>query len=174
MSAVNNPFAVRHFVFAVDKDRALATQLLHHEAVMNDFLSYVDRRPKRLERNFAAKAQAVALLRRLAFLVPKVRAGLVTYDDGAHVRTPLTADEDVLFRSFGKVNATGGGDVEEGVDKGIDLALQQKKMGWSKAAQRVLVVIGDAPPHEPDVAAALATTPATSFPARSGTASTAL
>jgi Mg-chelatase subunit ChlD len=99
----------------------------------------------------AAKAQAVALLRRLALFVPRVRAGLVTYDDGAYVRTALTREESVLLKSFNRVAASGGGDVEEGVDKGLRLALRQEKMGWSKAGWRVLVVVGDAPPHEPDV-----------------------
>lgn len=99
----------------------------------------------------AAKAQCEALVRRLTRLAPPFRAGLVTYDDGARLRVPLTVDAAELRKGLEKVAAAGGGDVEEGVDKGILLALQQGQSGWSRRAQRVIVVVGDAPPHDPDV-----------------------
>jgi hypothetical protein len=97
----------------------------------------------------------VFLVRRLAYLVPRFRAGLVTYDDQARRRCELTADERVLDEAFGKVVAAGGGDYEEGVDRGIGLALRQEQMGWSARAHRVIVVVGDAPPHGADVPALL-------------------
>jgi Mg-chelatase subunit ChlD len=100
----------------------------------------------------AAKAQCQALVRRLRFLVPQFRAGLVTYDDGARLRAPLTVDEAELQKAFDKVAAAGGGDIEEGVDKGIYLALKQEQVAWSRKAHRVIVVVGDAPPHDGDVA----------------------
>jgi hypothetical protein len=100
----------------------------------------------------AAKAQCQALVRRLRSLVPQFRAGLVTYDDGARLRVPLTVDAAELQRAFDKVGAGGGGDMEEGVDKGILLAMRQDQVGWSRKAHRVIVVVGDAPPHEGDVA----------------------
>ena len=100
----------------------------------------------------AAKAQCQALVRRLRFLVPQFRAGLVTYDDGARLRAPLTTDEVELQRAFDKVAAAGGGDVEEGVDKGIYLAMKQEQVAWSRKAHRAIVVVGDAPPHDGDVA----------------------
>ena len=99
----------------------------------------------------AASARAAALVSRLAWLVPRFRAGLVTYDDAARLRTELTTDGRVLEKVFRKVSAGGGGDWEEGVDKGIALALQQDRLGWSARAHRVIVVIGDAPPHRGDV-----------------------
>jgi Mg-chelatase subunit ChlD len=99
----------------------------------------------------AAKAQCRDLVRRLRFLVPQFRAGLVTYDDGARLRVPLTVDEGELQRGFDKVAAGGGGDWEEGVDKGLYLALRQEPLGWSRKARRVAVVVGDAPPHANDV-----------------------
>ena len=99
----------------------------------------------------AAKAQAVSLLRRLRKYVPSFRAGLVTYDDGARLRLPLTQNEATLKKAFRRVGAGGGADWEEGVDQGIYLALKQEMLGWSRKAQRVLVVVGDAPPHLNDV-----------------------
>lgn len=98
-----------------------------------------------------ARARAASLVKRLAWLVPRFRAGLVTYDDGARLRMPLTTNGDALGEAFSKLVAQGGGDWEEGVDKGIGLALRQERMGWSAKAWRVIVVIGDAPPHLGDV-----------------------
>jgi Mg-chelatase subunit ChlD len=100
----------------------------------------------------AAKAGIVDLMRRMRRLAPKFRVGLVTYDDGAYDRFALTTDEAYAEKMLGKVGAGGGGDMEEGVDQAIDLALRQEKMAWSRAAMRVIVVVGDAPPHEEDVA----------------------
>ncbi len=99
----------------------------------------------------AAKRGATRLLDRLRTYVPRFRAGLVTYDDGARLRAALTADGAILHKAFNKVGAGGGGDIEEGVDKGIKLALAQGRLGWSQRAYRVIVVVGDAPPHEGDV-----------------------
>ena len=99
----------------------------------------------------AAKSHAVSMLRRLRRYVPTFRAGLVTYDDGARLRLPLTQNEETLKKAFNRVGAGGGADWEEGVDKGIFLALKQELLGWSRKAQRVLVIVGDAPPHLQDV-----------------------
>jgi len=100
----------------------------------------------------AAKAQCQALVRRLRWLVPQFRAGLVTYDDGARLRVPLTFDAQELQKGFDKLVAAGGGDFEEGVDQGLYLALKQEHVGWSRKAHRLAVVVGDAPPHAGDVA----------------------
>jgi hypothetical protein len=99
----------------------------------------------------AAKRSAVSLIRRLRAYIPQFRVGLVTYDDAARLRSALTQDPELLRKAFNKVGANGGGDWEEGVDKGIGLALTQGRMAWSQRAYRVIVVVGDAPPHEGDV-----------------------
>lgn len=98
-----------------------------------------------------ARSRAAALVKRLAWLVPRFRAGLVTYDDGARLRLALTSNGDALTEAFSKLVASGGGDWEEGVDKGIRLALRQDRVAWSARAWRVIIVIGDAPPHLGDV-----------------------
>ena len=99
----------------------------------------------------AAKTGAARLIARLRAYVPRFRAGLVTYDDGARLRAPLTDNGALLAKAVDRVGAGGGADYEEGVDKGIELALAQGRLGWSQRAYRVVVVIGDAPPHEADV-----------------------
>ena len=99
----------------------------------------------------AAKAHVVDLVKRLRSLAPRVRVGLVTYDDGAEVRIALTSDELAVERELKKVFAEGGGDEEEGVDKAVLLALRGDRVAWSQKALRVILVVGDAPPHEDDV-----------------------
>ena len=49
MRAVDDALAVGDFIFAVDKDGALAAQLIHNEAVMNNFLADVDWRAEGFE-----------------------------------------------------------------------------------------------------------------------------
>ena len=98
----------------------------------------------------AAKASIVRLVKRMKDLAPRFRVGLVTYDDEAFVRLPLTSDEAALEREFRRVHAAGGGDYEEGVDKALALAFEQRKVAWSRKALRVIVLVGDAPPHDDD------------------------
>lgn len=127
----------------------------------------------------AAKASIVRLVRRMRELAPRLRVGLVTYDDVAYVRMPLTTDELALERELRRVHAGGGGDYEEGVDKAIAVALEQRKVAWSRKAMRVIVVVGDAPPHADDVRPLLTriakarTDPAFESPVRVDTISTA-
>lgn len=99
-----------------------------------------------------AKRNLIALIERLRKLAPRLRVGLVSYDDAARVRSSLTTDEKALERDFQKVVASGGEDYEEGVDKAVLVALRQDKVAWSSKASRVIVVVGDAPPHDEDVA----------------------
>jgi hypothetical protein len=72
-----------------------------------------------------AKKNLVVLIERLRRLAPRLRVGLVTYDDGARLRSSLTTDEQALERDFKKVFAAGGDDYEEGVDKALAVALRQ-------------------------------------------------
>ena len=99
----------------------------------------------------AAKSRIQKLLDRVGTFVPVFRVGLVTYDDRAMKRIALSMQREAIQKAFDRVGAGGGADPDEGVDKGIYLAMQQDQMGWSRSAQRVLVVVGDAPPHEVDV-----------------------
>jgi len=52
------------------------------------------------------------------------------------------------------LGVVGGGDIPEGVDKALDLACAAD-FGWRKRSAKAVVVIGDAPPHPPDVAGLL-------------------
>lgn len=104
-----------------------------------------------------AIAGVVALLSNVS---PKLRLGLVEYKDlgdvsgGAQVLVPLTRGEKSVHDSLARIVASGGGDEPESVDKGIETALGPA-MGWTKEANRLILVIGDAPPHREDQPALL-------------------
>ncbi|MFN8825180.1 MAG: vWA domain-containing protein [Planctomycetota bacterium] len=88
----------------------------------------------------------------LSGIAPKLRLGLVDYKDledveeGARLLAPLTKNQQDVRDKLAKLEAGGGGDFPERVDKGIEIALS-KGMGWNKDANRLLLVIGDAPVH---------------------------
>lgn len=88
----------------------------------------------------------------LSGIAPKLRLGLVHYKDladmkeGAELLVALTKNQKDVRDKLAKLHADGGGDFPERVDKGIEVALA-KAMGWNKNANRMLLVIGDAPVH---------------------------
>lgn len=87
---------------------------------------------------------------------PKMRLGIVHYKDygelgkpGAKVVQPFTKNVQAARKSLGDLRALGGGDLPEAVLGGLDLALDAK-MNWKKDANKIVVLIGDAPPHAED------------------------
>lgn len=97
-----------------------------------------------------AKQRIDVLVSCVREVVKEHRVGLVTYDDAAKITVPLTNDVGRLRETLGKVTAFGGEDIPEGVDKALNVALKPD-FGWRKQAVRTVIVIGDAPPHQPDV-----------------------
>lgn len=101
-------------------------------------------------------AEIVSLLRALS---PKFRLGLVHYKDkediknGAKMLSPLTTQIADVQEMLNKLIAAGGGDIPEAVDAGLELALDASSLGWTPQANKVIVIIGDAPPHPENVAA---------------------
>jgi len=92
-------------------------------------------------------------------LVPLTRFGVVAYrdrdDPGFVVREqPLTFSLAKLARFVEALRAEGGGSWQEAVDAGLEAALN--RAGWRPGAKRVVLLIGDAPPHEKDMERTLA------------------
>lgn len=93
---------------------------------------------------------------RTAPLCRSLRLGLVTYRDHPPEESsfvsrviPLTDDIDTIRRGVDSMHASGGGDGPESVTDGLyDVA----RLDWRPRAARVVVWVGDAPPHgvEPD------------------------
>jgi Mg-chelatase subunit ChlD len=88
----------------------------------------------------------------LAGVAPKLRLGLVHYkdvsdfSDGAKLVVSMTKKHDAVREGLAKLIAGGGGDVPESVDEGFEVALT-KEMDWNKDANRLILIIGDAPPQ---------------------------
>lgn len=97
-----------------------------------------------------AKARIEDLTTIVGLVVKDSRFGLVTYDDGVRVNQPLAAGGGRVREVLGPVQAAGGGDGPEGVDKALE-ACARPDYGWRKKAVKTIVVLGDAPPHDPDV-----------------------
>jgi hypothetical protein len=92
-------------------------------------------------------------------LVPLTRFGVVAYRDHDDpeftVREqPLTFSLARLGRFLGAVEAKGGGSWQEAVHAGVEAAV--RRAGWRPGAKHVVLLIGDAPPHENDLEATLA------------------
>jgi len=106
----------------------------------------------------AALTEIVAMLQGIS---PKLRVGLVHYRDfgdlgeGAKILVPLTKNVRKVERRLEKLRAGGGGDIPERVEKGLELAISAD-MGWKRDSNKVVIVIGDAPPHPDAVETATA------------------
>jgi hypothetical protein len=97
-------------------------------------------------------AEAKERLERLTALVGRVckdtRWGLVTYDDAVQIDLPLASSGNRLREMLSRVELTPGEDIPEGVDKALEAAA---KFSWRRKAAKVVILVGDAPPHAEDV-----------------------
>lgn len=97
----------------------------------------------------------------LAGIAPKLRLGLVHYKDlgdlrdGARMLAPLTKDQKDVREKLGKLIAFGGGDMPERVECGFEAALS-REMDWNKDANKLVLIVGDAPPHDDTIEPLLA------------------
>jgi hypothetical protein len=82
-------------------------------------------------------------------LVPTCRIGLVTYRDASEAFVtrshPLSHGTISLNNFLRQINAEGGGDYQEAIDEGLRVAIQE--MNWRPKAKKIIVLLGDAPPH---------------------------
>jgi hypothetical protein len=84
-------------------------------------------------------------------LVPLARFGVVAYrdhDDPEFLtrQQPLTFSLVKLRRFLDALEARGGGSFQEAITAGLEVAARDA--GWRPGAKRVVVIIGDAPPHQ--------------------------
>jgi hypothetical protein len=91
------------------------------------------------------------IVRTVRTLVPTARFGLVAYRDHDDpeflVRIePLTFSTGKLHRFLDPLEAKGGGDIMEEINAGISAGIDQS--GWRVGARKIIILVGDAPPHE--------------------------
>jgi hypothetical protein len=92
-------------------------------------------------------------------LVPVTRFGVVAYRDADDPEfltriQPLSLSVGKLRRFLEGLEPRGGGDVPEGVTAGLRVAIE--KAGWTRDTKKVIVIIGDAPPHPEEMEQAMA------------------
>jgi hypothetical protein len=99
-----------------------------------------------------AREAADTLVSRLATIVEDLRVAVVAYRDaGDEYETkmlPLGGDRYAILNFLWSLRAEGGGDAPEAVAEGLESAI--RKAGWRPRSHRVVVVVGDAPPHMQD------------------------
>jgi Mg-chelatase subunit ChlD len=104
------------------------------------------------------KKKIRSLVRAIRKLVPAARVGLVTYRDvGMDFVTravQLTHGTRGLELFLEETDYEGGGDREEAVYEGLKIAIED--LNWKKKSAKVIVLIGDAPPHSADMGKATA------------------
>ncbi len=107
----------------------------------------------------AARATIDDIIVDLATVVPSLRLGLVAYrdaDDAWISRHVDLSDDRYQIQNFLlDLDAVGGGDFPEAVDVGVTVAAEQ--LAWRAEARRVIILVGDAPPHEDRVSPLLST-----------------
>jgi VWA domain-containing protein len=95
------------------------------------------------------KQQLGGLVDTIRKLVPNARVGLVLYKDKGEDfvvrKSDLTFHLDKLQSFISGIQASGGGDYEEGVMDGLKTATQQ--INWRKYAHRVIVLVPSSPAH---------------------------
>ena len=83
-------------------------------------------------------------------LIPQTRISICTYRDRGEdfivKGQTLTKRVDQIVTFLDEISAKGGGDEPEAVDAGLSWAI--KKNAWRSAARKVIVVFGDASPHD--------------------------
>lgn len=100
------------------------------------------------------------IIQDLATVVPSLRIGMVAYrdlgDEWITQRAELTTDRYHIHTFLLGLRASGGRrvlpDFEEAVEVGLEVAANQ--MDWREGSRRVILLVGDAPYHEEDRAAA--------------------
>ena len=99
------------------------------------------------------KFKIVNLCMTFKMLVPTTRIGLVAYrdngDDFVTKAYPLTHKTQQLQKFLQGINPVGGGDYEEAVYEGLRKAIAE--FNWDKGSKKIILVIGDAPPHKQDM-----------------------
>ena len=97
------------------------------------------------------------IMRALHAVSQEPRLGVTLYRDSGEDYVvklyPLTSKESRLSQALRRAKAEGGGDFPEAVYEALRETIENGKQNWpiSQSIQKVVVVIGDAPPHREDM-----------------------
>ncbi len=106
------------------------------------------------------KRQIHRIGRTLNELIPQTRISICTYrdvgDDYVVKGLPLTRNLDQVQQFLNDITAGGGGDEPEAVEQGLRWSIRENQ--FSATARKVILLFGDAPPHESSLNDILKTT----------------
>jgi HEAT repeat protein len=101
----------------------------------------------------STKRRLVAVMEGLRRIVPDLRARVVAYRDHRDafvtLGSPLTHDARVLEDFLACIPAAGGDDAPEAVLAGLREAIA--KTAWRSRSHRIVLLFGDAPPHDKEL-----------------------
>jgi hypothetical protein len=102
------------------------------------------------------KAKMQQLVQSIHRLVPIARIGIIVFGGKGEKRNiqPLTLSPQKLSDFLNGIQAMGGGEWEEDTFGACETAMD--KMDWKPYAKKVVVLVGDSPPHKEDFAPLLA------------------
>jgi len=93
----------------------------------------------------------IKLMRAFYLISYEPRLGIVFYRDHGDTYVvkpfPFTSNAEALSRAIRGIDAKGGADLPEAVYDALVTALTKQKWSSSHYARRIVVVVGDAPPH---------------------------
>jgi VWA domain-containing protein len=96
------------------------------------------------------KAKMAQLIQSIHRLVPIARIGIVVFGGKGEKMDsqPLTLSPQKLEEFLSHITAKGGGEWEEDTYGAVEFAIN--KMDWKPYAKKVVVLVGDSPPHKED------------------------
>ena len=96
------------------------------------------------------KAKMAQLIQSIHRLVPIARIGIVVFGGKGEKldSQPLTLSPQKLEEFLSHITAKGGGEWEEDTYGAVEYAIN--KMDWKPYAKKVVVLVGDSPPHKED------------------------
>ena len=110
----------------------------------------------------AVKSAAINIINEALGKSSNNRVSVVDYrdfPDGSHgdsgdyvsrVRTPFTSNSSSIISAINSISVDGGADWEEAAFSAIANCIKGTLGGWRKNAKRVIMLMTDAPPHEPE------------------------
>ena len=102
------------------------------------------------------KAKMAQLVQAIHRLVPIARVGIIVFGGKGEKLNiqPLTLSPQKLTDFLNSIQAMGGGEWEEDTYGAVEAAVD--RMDWKPYAKKVVVLVGDSPPHKDDFAPLLA------------------
>lgn len=100
----------------------------------------------------AARTGIADIVAMLAGIAPDLTVGIVQYRDftdfadGGKMILALTRSLPKIQKELDDLRAMGGGDFPERVEVGLEIGLD-RRMGWSRRSNKLVLLIGDAPAH---------------------------